>query len=552
MKRKSFNLKIKFLIITFAILIAILFKLPLKAFSYNYDDDLNPTRSPYSYNIAKNIDIQTLLPEELQKEMFEFSSIAKSKEEVFLVGRFRNNRNGIIIVLDDLFRVKKVLTNSEELPIPASPSSVCYTSGKLYVGSGADDELFVENFYEPNGTLIAKELDPVTQEIKEKIDSIINSLDKQEASAYKYKFESAIRKERKIYIYDRYDVDDNLLPDSKVLKYDTKFGLKTQEALILEYPFRPLNIASHDKSSNLFVVSESSKLGLLVFKKDGTFVKFIGSNKIEISKIDKIWRKFIKDSVLDDKDKAIQNNFSSIAVDESGFIYTATETSKHNQIQKFNAKGKNILLQDSKRPVIGDYTKTGEIAERSVFKYIDVSDFGTYIAFCRSKNRIFSYNNTGELLFIQGEVGESKEQFQNVKDMKFFNNDILILENINHISRLKVLKETPYGKLLNEASLNYHLGKFNESAEIYDNIISLNSNSDFAYVGRGKIYMIEKNFSKACECFKIANHAEFYTQAYEKYRNQKIVELFPLFLSIIALIISVTVTMKVSFKKKKQ
>lgn len=548
----------KILLIILVMAFSAIFGQGLNAMSYNYNDNLEPEMSPYAYNLGTVIDIKENLPKKYQNLELAFTELAFSQDEVFAIGectRSTDNGRGVLVIMDKFFRFKKLIQNSKSLPIPKNPKTICYTEGKLYIASGEDKKIFKEDLKNPlTKDIIASEYDILDKELKEKINEVKNELSKEEKESFEHEIKDLIRIERDIYIYDRYE-DSKKLPDTEIIKYNSKFGLKTKEAKVLKSAFRPIKIASNDKSSNIYVISESSVLGLLTFKKDGTFIKFVGSNKVELSLSDKFWRRFISDEILDEKSKTTQNNFSSLAVDDSGFIYTATETSKNNQVQKFNAKGKNILLENPSIPVKGDFYKkeAGDVG-RSVLKFIDVSDFGTYIVFCRSKNRIFSYNITGELLFIEGELGDSRMQFSNVKDMKFFGEDIILLENKNNVSKIKVLKPTKYGKLLNEASKNFYLGKYNESAKIYEDIIKLNSNCNFAYVGRGKIYMIEKDYENACKYFKEANHGKFYAKAYQKLRNKKIADMFILIVAIIVLIISLLVSRKVFFKKdgKKQ
>ncbi len=545
--KKNYLLKIIFSFILILSL-SIIFTLRPKADSYNYDNSLNPLKAPYAYNIAKEIDLTKLSG--INKRLT-FVEIAKSNNELFIIGYVNDTDEGVLIVLDYNYQVKKVFSKeTTDINLPKRPMTVNYSSGKLFIAAGRDEKVFTKDLINPlDQKVIANEYDTLDTNLETVINNIKSQLNSNELTKFNNEVNNFTRVERKIYTYNRLDQFNQPLPE--ILKFEQAFGLKTREAIVLNKPFRPLKLASHDNSSLLYCIAEGSSIGLLSFKKDGTFIKFIGSNKIEMSQIDKFWRKFIDDQVLDQLDQKIQANFSSLAVDEAGFIYTTTDTqavSKGNQVQKFNAKGKNILLQDSTRPVIGDYYSDN--INRSFFSFVDVSSYGTYLLYDRIKHRLFSYNTTGELLFAQGEAGNGRNEFNNAIDMKLFREDIAILDQALTTTYLKVLMTTTYGRLLNQASKNYHEGNFNLSSKIYDEIINLNNNSDFAHVGKGKIYMLEKEYEKACQEFKLANHGEFYAEAYEKYRSKKIVELFPLILSILFLVINTSVAAKKIFKKE--
>lgn len=543
---------IKILSFLFIILfLGVLFTIPIKANSYNYDDKLNPINSPYAYNFAKELNLNKIANEPNLK--LEFVESAKRYDEIYVVGFDSTTKEGILLVFNQDYKLKKKFFKDSKLPLPLQPTSISYSSGKLFISSGRDEEVFSKDFYNPiTNEIIAREYDILTNEISTKINEVKKILDKNKQEQFDEELKKIIRKECKIFIYNRFDINNKLFNDDIIFEYEHKFGLKSREAVVLNKPFRPVKLASHNNSSLLYCISEGSQIGLLCFRKDGTFIKFIGSNKVELSNIDKFWRKFINEQVLDELDQKIQANFSSITVDEAGFIYTVTDNiavSKANQVQKFNAKGKNILLQDSNRPVVGDYYKNP--VSRTFFSLVDVSHFGTYLLFDRVQKRIFSYNNTGELLFSQGEIGNNKHQFNNVIDMKFFNEDILIMERATNKNTIKIMTPTKYGSLLNKASLNYHHGNFNFSSKIYDEIINLNNNSDFAHIGKGKIHMLNKDYEKACKEFKIANQGEFYAEAYEKYRAKRITELFPLGLAALFLLINISISYRIYFRKEK-
>ena len=322
--------------------------------------------------------------------------------------------------------------------------------------------------------------------------------------------------------------DDNSLSYVKELDINDKSGIPGLKN------FKPSKIAV-SKTGAIYVLINDSDQGILELDENANFKRFVGTNKIVISGIEAFWRKLSpKNSKL--KTNYVPVAFSSLAVDNKGFIYTTTSSKGSKPIQKLNFKGENVLLENGNTKVVGDIYEDSNY--QSVFTDIAINDYGIYLGLDtfkddikkdgdRSKNRIFAYNSSGDLLYTIGNKGDlSKDFLEYPKLVRWDGNDILVLDNGSNISRILVFKETEYGKNINNAVRNYENGNFQKSLPYWQKSLELNSNNELAYTGIGKVNLRNKEYEKALENFRKANNKIYYSKAYEKIRNKKLTKAF--------------------------
>ncbi|MDI6452434.1 hypothetical protein [Peloplasma aerotolerans] len=279
--------------------------------------------------------------------------------------------------------------------------------------------------------------------------------------------------------------------------------------------FKPLKI-DVDRSGRIFVINRDVYEGLMEFDFDGNFKQFYGTNEVEINLIDYFWRQVISDEARSRLQLYLPVVFTALAIDSSGFVYTTTESANVNPIQKFNYKGEDILIQNGNIPVIGDVSS--EPDNKSTFRAIDINDYGIYIALDRTMNRIFSYNDNGELLYIIGNRGSTIGTFEVPSSIKWFGDNILILDQ--SLGKVFIFEPTEYGNNINQAVYHYYHGDFETSKDYWEEVLKLNTNYDLAYVGIGKVFYQNEQYQEAVEFFRLGNNRVYYSRAYEKYRNE--------------------------------
>ncbi len=279
--------------------------------------------------------------------------------------------------------------------------------------------------------------------------------------------------------------------------------------------FKPLKIAV-DRSGRIFVINRDVYEGLMEFDFDGNFKQFVGTNEVEVNLIDYFWRQLISDEARSRLQLYLPVVFTSLAVDSRGFIYTTTESANVNPIQKFNFKGEDILIQNGNIPVRGDVNLGDN--KKSTFRSIDINNYGIYIALDTQMNRIFAYNDNGELLYILGNRGSSENQFEFPVSIKWHQDKILVVDQA--LNKVFVMAPTDYGHAINQAVYHYYQGDFETSKSYWETVLTLNTNYDLAYVGIGKVFYQNEQYKDAVDYFRLGNNRIYYSRAYEKYRNE--------------------------------
>lgn len=360
----------------------------------------------------------------------------------------------------------------------------------------------------------------------------------------------------RLLIFSTNDVDGNPLDNE--IRFEKLIRLRMDQNIpgVTEVGFHPQRI-DVDSSGRIYLTAESVYQGIMEIDYAGNFKKFVGTNEVKISALEAFW-KTISPNVAGRK-LYLPISFSSLAVDPAGFVYATTSTTEVKPVQKFNFRGDNVLIENGNTKVVGDVYNGEGISE---FVDIDINDYGVYLGLNVSKertdigvgarNRIFAYNDNGELLYIIGNYqANDTDYLERPSVVRWNDNDIVVVDNASLGNRILVYKETDYGKNINLATKHYYNGQFEDARPYWDLVMSANTNNDLAYIGIGKIYYQEGRYDEALEYFKLGNSRIYYSKAYNKTRNQALRVAIP-YIIIGALIIYVGAKGYSIWKKRQQ
>ena len=94
---------------------------------------------------------------------------------------------------------------------------------------------------------------------------------------------------------------------------------------------------------------------------------------------------------------------------------------------------------------------------------------------------------------------------------------ILVLDGMR--GSITEFSMTDYGKMINEALLQYKQGYYDKSAEIWKTILQYNGNFELAYVGIGRSLLRQEKYEEAMDYFERAHAREEYGRAFKQYRK---------------------------------
>ncbi len=277
-------------------------------------------------------------------------------------------------------------------------------------------------------------------------------------------------------------------------------------------------------------------------------------------------------------------------------------------IKKINPSGDDILrrngykepMGDVKFPEAKDMNSIVDDTGPSQLVGITVNTYGVYSVVDSKRGRIFSYDNEGNLLYISGGNGEQADKLSNPVAIQYLDEDLLILDkNKGTIVRFE---PTEIASIINKAveqeyigrssrlgivpvynvntktwwidKVNTGLGNENAKTEVIDGywyidnvntnikeealaaadyweeVVKLNANYEYAYVGIGHKYLNNKDYKEAMNYFKLGQNRDYYSKAFKQYRDGIIKEWFaPVVVTLIALYVGKKVYVAIRNKK---
>ncbi|MBE6658426.1 MAG: hypothetical protein E7604_08275 [Ruminococcaceae bacterium] len=300
--------------------------------------------------------------------------------------------------------------------------------------------------------------------------------------------------------------------------------------------YKPIALAV-DAAGRMYIVSSTTYMGVISIAPDGEFQGFIGAQQVNISAIDILWRRIQTKEQRETSTQYVSTEFNNITIDEDGFIYVTTSSideaaqqaairskdAGNAPVKKLNTAGSDILKRN------GFFAPGGEVSVMNTgasnndiggpSKIIDVAlgPQGTLSIIDEKRQKIYTYDEEGKLLFIFGDSGMQTGNLSSIQAIAYKGNDILVLDKT--ANNVTVYKRTEYGDLLLTAIQHNRERQYDLSQEDWTNILQRNSNFDEAYIGIGKALYRSGEYEEAMEYYKSAYDTENYSAAFAMWRQ---------------------------------
>lgn len=270
--------------------------------------------------------------------------------------------------------------------------------------------------------------------------------------------------------------------------------------------FVPLKVGA-DRRGNIYVVCQGLTNGLAVFNRYGQFLSFYGANEPKVTLRMILQRLLFTESQKAQLLKIRPPSPTSLAIDNSGSVWTVTQGLKEDAIKRFNVAGVNIY------PTLQFSTDN--------FVDLDVDDFGNVFALT-SNGLIYVYDSLGNLIFIFG--GQSFYEnrlglFRTPLSIAISDKgEIFVLDKED--SSVTILRKTNFGNLVLQGVQLYNQGLYLDGEKIWNEILKLNSAFILTYKVLGNIEFKKGNYAQAFNYFKIAQDTKGYSEAFWYVRNE--------------------------------
>ncbi len=345
-------------------------------------------------------------------------------------------------------------------------------------------------------------------------------------------------------------------------KFVETIGKPISKEISVDDLYRPIALAV-DAAGRMYIVSSTTYRGIIAINKEGEFQGFIGAQKSSLSAWEIFWRKFQTDEQRKYSDSVVSTEYNNITIDDMGLIYVTTssidEAAQQNAItgkdksgdyapvKKLNTAGDEILDRNGFWPPSGEVkvnekqTTTDATAITGPSKIIDVAlgPEGTWSIIDEKRNKVFTYDEEGRLLFVFGDQGTQLGNMQSIQAITYMGDEMLLLDKT--ADNITVMKRTDYGDTLINAIKNQRERRYDEAENDWLEILKRNNNFDAAYVGLGRAYYRDGRYEDAMDMYKFAYDTENYSTAFKYYR-QEWVSKYALIVPIVVVVVAVAVT----------
>ncbi len=320
--------------------------------------------------------------------------------------------------------------------------------------------------------------------------------------------------------------------------------------------YKPIAVAV-DEYNRLYVVSSTTYQGIIVMTDEGVFTSFIGAQAVSASAWDILWRRFQTKEQRENSEQNISTEFNNITINrDKGLVYVTTstieesnvagaitsKTGTYSPVKLLNANGTEIMRRNGFFAPAGevDYSSDTTDEVHGVSTIIDaaVGPNDTWSIIDSKRNRVFTYDFDGNLLFAFGDKGNMLGNLKGIRAITYQGSDMLVLDSQN--CNVTVYQRTEYGDILMQAINAESTQDFDLAISLWTEVLKRNSNFDSAYVGIGQAMFRDGEWANSLTYYEAAYDTDNWSDSYKELRTEWMADYFlVLILIVVALIVVV-------------
>ena len=283
--------------------------------------------------------------------------------------------------------------------------------------------------------------------------------------------------------------------------------------------YAPKNV-SVSSQGNIYVVGEGAHEGLMQFDFDGTFQGYFAANKRSLTFLERVQEIIYTDVQKRKQLSRIAQPIYNIDMTSQDLIYSVTQAADrysagadsgaktHNLVQLHNLGGNDIFPSSLKM--------------RDEWNFVDIAS-GIY-SNCYALTQtglIYEYDSSGELVFSFGGRAMADDKNGLITDAVAIDVDgegyIYVLDRERAL--IQIFMPTDFAIATQRAIYYLDTGNYEDSEDIWNEVLKLNGMSRIAHLGLGKTLLRQQRYSEALKQFKIANDTENYSAAFWELRS---------------------------------
>ena len=292
-----------------------------------------------------------------------------------------------------------------------------------------------------------------------------------------------------------------------------------------ELDFEPSKITV-DSTDRMYVIAKNVYEGIIELSPEGEFNRFTGVNPIKLTPYEIFRRSLMTEAQLAQLKLFLPTEYTNLTMNERSFIYATSRPSTNsaeNTIQLINPKGIDVIKRTGYHPPMGEihYVEGANnhvITGPSLLTDIAYTDHGIFTVLDQKRSRLFTYDKEGNLLYINGSEGQQSDKFTEGNAIAYMGDDLLVLDRKSRT--VIVYRLTEFGASINQAVALEDEGDYDGAANIWRDVLVLNTNYEVSYNGIGRYYLRNGDFKEAMTYFKLGHDKYYYSKAFKEYRNE--------------------------------
>lgn len=321
--------------------------------------------------------------------------------------------------------------------------------------------------------------------------------------------------------------------------------------------YKPVAMAI-DQYGRIYVVSSTTYQGIIVMDSNGNFVGFVGAQAVTIGAWEILWRRFQTDEQKKLSQSYVSTEYNNITITDDGFIYVTTSSidessvrsavtgkskdGKYMPVKLLNPAGDEIMRRNGFWPPAGEIDFSTNASETyygtSTVTDVAVGPEKTWSIIDSKRQKIYTYDFNGNLLFAFGDKGSMLGSISNIEAVTYQNDTMLVLDKGSNC--IIVYERTEYGDLLLEAIAAENSLDYDYAISCWESVLQRNSNFDAAYVGIGNALYRSGEYKESLQYYEIAYDTENWSNSYKEVRKEWMSTWFiPMLVVLIAAIVLV-------------
>lgn len=267
-----------------------------------------------------------------------------------------------------------------------------------------------------------------------------------------------------------------------------------------------------DNRGNLYIYGEGVKDGIIQLSNTGEFLGYFTSNKVELSLTQQIYKLIFTEEQFENFSSRDPQTFSSLFIDQNSMIYTTTMGTYRNAIKKHNTQGGNIFA-NSRSFGFDDATDVYVDSQGIVYASMQA---GTIFVYTADGDFIFNFGSSN---FVEGQINpDISGLFSKLSSLAVDSKGgIWALDDRKNF--IQSFVPTDYALKIYQALNLYNSRQYDQSIEIWNEVLTLNQMSVIAHDNIAKTYLQQERYEEAMYHFELAGNRVGYSEAYWEVRN---------------------------------